>query len=91
MRDREDIAPLQTQRDFAQLGDPHTAGPCGADQRADTGADDAAGTMAALEQRLEHAHMGEPLHAAAAQHEGVRCVSLHVVVPLACGVKFRVT
>jgi hypothetical protein len=40
---------------------------------------------------LEHADVGEPFHAAAAQHEGERCVPLHVACPLARRVKVRVT
>src|SRR5207249_22102 len=85
MRDGEHLFALEAERDLAQLGDAHTAGPGGTDERADARPDDTGRPVAALEQRLEHAHVGEPLHPAAAQNEGERCVAFHSPIRLPGG------
>ena len=85
MRDGEEILAAQVEGDFAQLGDAHAPRPRGADQRPDARPDDAGRPVTALEQRLKHAHVGDTLHAAAAQHEGERCVSFHSAIRLPGG------
>ena len=85
MRDREDVLALEAERDLPELGDAHPAGPRGAHERAHARPDDAGRPVAALEQRLQHAYMGEPLHPAAAQNEGERCVAFHSPIRLPGG------
>src|SRR5438552_1494701 len=84
-RDRADVLALEAERDLPELGDAHPAGPRGAHERAHARPDDAGRPVAALEQRLEHAHMGEPLDPAAAQNEGERCVAFHSPIRLPGG------
>src|SRR5947209_9018541 len=75
----------QAEGDLAQLGDPHPARPGSTDERAHARPDDPGGAMAALEERLNHADMGEPLHPAAAQYEGERCIAFHSLIRLPGG------
>jgi hypothetical protein len=53
-------------------------GPGGAHQRAYARADDLRRYEAALGERLQHADVGDALHAAAAQHEGESRLAVHV-------------
>jgi len=85
VRDREDVLAPEAEGDLPEFGDPHPARPRGGDERAHARPDDAGRAVTALEQRLEHADMGEPLHPAAAQHEGERCVAFHGPIRLPAG------
>ena len=83
--DGEHVLALERERDLAQLRDPHPPGPCGSHERANAGPDDPGRPMTALEQRLQDADVGEPLHPAAAQYEGERCIAFHTTIPLPGG------
>src|SRR5881396_3308524 len=89
--DDEHVLALERQRDLAQLGHALAGRPRGAHEGPYARAHDVRGREAALGERLEDADVGEPLHAAAAQHQCEAGFRLHENRPLARNVKSRVT
>ena len=79
--DLEDVPPPHQARPRLHLLEGHPGGPGGADQRADAGAHHQAGHQAPLLEGPEHTDVGEPLEAAATEHQGEGSVRVHSLAP----------